>query len=60
MGPLLAIRPLTPDDIPIVTAWARQEGFTPGAGDVAIYRHTDRRAICPICPVSAWRPLQIG
>ncbi|MGA1304098.1 MAG: GNAT family N-acetyltransferase [Cyanobium sp.] len=41
----LAIRPLTPEDIPTVTAWARNEGFTPGVGDVAIYRQTDRQGL---------------
>jgi ribosomal-protein-alanine N-acetyltransferase len=41
----LTIRPLTPADIPTVTAWARQEGFAPGAGDVAIYRQTDRQGL---------------
>jgi ribosomal-protein-alanine N-acetyltransferase len=41
----LTIRPLTPRDIPTVTAWARREGFTPGAGDVAIYRQTDRQGL---------------
>jgi ribosomal-protein-alanine N-acetyltransferase len=28
-----------------VTDWARQEGFAPGAGDVAIYRQTDRQGV---------------
>lgn len=41
----LTIRPLTADDIPTVTEWARREGFTPGAGDVAIYRQTDRQGV---------------
>lgn len=41
----LQIRPLERDDITAVTDWARREGFTPGAGDVAIYRHTDRQGI---------------
>lgn len=41
----LTIRPLTPADIPTVTAWAQQEGFAPGAGDVAIYRQTDRQGL---------------
>jgi ribosomal-protein-alanine N-acetyltransferase len=39
------IRPLEPAQIPLVTAWARQEGFMPGNGDVAIYRQTDRQGI---------------
>ncbi|MFM7548683.1 MAG: GNAT family N-acetyltransferase [Cyanobium sp.] len=41
----LTIRPLSARDIATVTAWARQEGFTPGAGDVAIYRQTDRQGL---------------
>ncbi len=41
----LTIRPLTATDIPTVTGWARQEGFAPGAGDVAIYRQTDRQGL---------------
>ena len=41
----LSIRPLTPGDIPTVTGWARREGFTPGLGDVAIYRQTDRQGL---------------
>jgi ribosomal-protein-alanine N-acetyltransferase len=41
----LTIRPLTPADIPTVTAWAREEGFAPGEGDVAIYRQTDRQGL---------------
>jgi ribosomal-protein-alanine N-acetyltransferase len=45
MAPPLTIRPLTADDIPVVTGWARQEGFTPGVGDVAIYRATDRQGV---------------
>jgi ribosomal-protein-alanine N-acetyltransferase len=42
---VLHIRPLQKDDIADVTTWARQEGFAPGSGDVAIYRHTDRQGI---------------
>ena len=41
----LLIRPLTRRDIDVVTGWARAEGFTPGLGDVAIYRHTDRQGL---------------
>ena len=43
--PPFTIRPLSLPDIPFVTEWARQEGFTPGTGDVAIYRHTDRQGL---------------
>lgn len=41
----LTIRALKASDIPTVTDWARQEGFAPGAGDVAIYRQTDRQGL---------------
>jgi ribosomal-protein-alanine N-acetyltransferase len=44
-SPPFTIRPLSKRDIPFVTEWARLEGFTPGAGDVAIYRHTDRQGL---------------
>jgi ribosomal-protein-alanine N-acetyltransferase len=37
------------DDIPTVTAWARREGFSPGVGDVAIYRNTDRQGVWVAC-----------
>lgn len=43
------IRPLAADDIPTVTAWARREGFSPGVGDVAIYRNTDRQGVWVAC-----------
>jgi ribosomal-protein-alanine N-acetyltransferase len=45
MSSPLTIRPLSPAEIPTVTAWARKEGFAPGAGDVAIYRQTDRQGV---------------
>ena len=45
MPSFLRILPLETEDIPAVTTWARQEGFAPGLGDVAIYRHTDRQGI---------------
>ena len=45
MTPAFGIRPLRSADIPQVTAWARAEGFAPGQGDVAIYRHTDRQGL---------------
>lgn len=41
----LTIRPLQEADIPTITGWARQEGFAPGVGDVAIYRQTDRQGL---------------
>jgi len=44
-GDGLDIRPLSRRDIAVVTDWARVEGFTPGLGDVAIYRHTDRQGL---------------
>ena len=45
MASFLQIRPLERGDIAAVTDWARQEGFAPGSGDVAIYRQTDRQGI---------------
>lgn len=45
MDPSLTIRPLTPANLSTVTDWARAEGFTPGVGDVAIYRQTDRQGV---------------
>jgi ribosomal-protein-alanine N-acetyltransferase len=45
MASFLKIRPLEKADIPHVTAWARAENFAPGAGDIAIYRHTDRQGV---------------
>lgn len=45
MSSFLRILPLEKADIPTVTAWARQEGFAPGVGDVAIYRQTDKQGI---------------
>ncbi|WP_320674527.1 GNAT family N-acetyltransferase [Prochlorococcus sp. MIT 1341] len=41
----LTIKPLEAADIPLVTEWARQEGFAPGNGDVGIYQHTDRQGL---------------
>ncbi|MCS5691202.1 GNAT family N-acetyltransferase [Cyanobium sp. FGCU-6] len=43
------IRPLTAADISVVTAWARAEGFVPGSGDLAIYRHTDAQGLWVGC-----------
>ncbi len=45
MESFLKIRSLKAKDIPFITQWSRIEGFTPGAGDVAIYRHTDRQGV---------------
>jgi [ribosomal protein S18]-alanine N-acetyltransferase len=45
MSSLLRITPLGRRWVPLVTSWARSEGFTPGAGDVMIYRHTDRQGL---------------
>jgi ribosomal-protein-alanine N-acetyltransferase len=40
-----SIRPLRRQDIPTVVGWAREAGFCPGLGDVAVYRHTDRQGL---------------
>ncbi|QEY31105.1 N-acetyltransferase [Synechococcus sp. RSCCF101] len=45
MTSFLRIQPLRERDIRTVTDWARLEGFAPGVGDVAIYRHTDRQGL---------------
>ena len=45
MNPLFQIRPISSIDIPIITEWARTEGFAPGVGDVNIYRNTDKQGI---------------
>ncbi len=39
------IRPLDSDHISLLTEWARIEGFTPGIGDVSIYKNTDNQGI---------------
>lgn len=41
----LRIKELEPQQIPLITQWARDEGFAPGVGDVEIYRHTDRQGV---------------
>lgn len=45
MASPFTIRPLTSADIATVTGWARREGFAPGAGDLSIYRQTDRQGL---------------
>ena len=45
MASFLRILPLNKADVPVVTGWARRQGFAPGLGDVAIYRQTDRQGI---------------
>ncbi len=39
------ILPLKEKDIAIVTEWAKSAGFTPGIGDINIYRHTDQQGL---------------
>ncbi len=41
----LVIRNLEESDIQKVTYWAAQEGFSPGLGDVNIYKNTDRQGL---------------
>jgi ribosomal-protein-alanine N-acetyltransferase len=36
-------------DLPLVTEWARREGFCPGIGDAGIYRHTDAAGVWVGC-----------
>ncbi len=45
MSNYFSIRPLESPQIPLVSNWARQEGFAPGDGDVSIYQHTDRQGL---------------
>ena len=45
MASFLKIRPLERAEVPLITEWARQEGFAPGKGDVGIYRQTDRQGL---------------
>ena len=49
MASFLKIRPLARADVPLITDWARQEGFAPGKGDVGIYRQTDRQGLWVGC-----------
>ena len=49
MASYLKIRPLARADVPLITEWARQEGFAPGKGDVGIYRQTDRQGLWVGC-----------
>ena len=42
---MLEIKPIRRDDIPDVIKWAREEGFSPGIGDINIYRQTDRQGV---------------
>jgi len=41
-GSTYTIRPMRAADLPLVTEWARQEGFCPGPDDVAILSRADR------------------
>ena len=49
MASFLKIRTVMRSDVPLITEWARREGFAPGKGDVAIYRQTDRQGIWVGC-----------
>jgi len=49
MASFLKIRAVSRDDVPLITDWARHEGFAPGKGDVGIYRQTDRQGIWVGC-----------
>jgi ribosomal-protein-alanine N-acetyltransferase len=41
----LIIRPARAFDIPEIVRWARNEDFSPGFGDVDIYRNTDKQGV---------------
>tara|TARA_Y100001968_G_scaffold69693_1_gene60825 strand:- start:5699 stop:6589 length:891 start_codon:yes stop_codon:yes gene_type:complete len=45
MNSIFKIEPLQSDDISIITEWLRIEGFTPGLGDLNIYRNTDKQGL---------------
>ncbi len=45
MSSLFNIRSLNDSDVSMVTYWARNEGFSPGLGDVAIYKNTDKQGL---------------
>ena len=49
MNSEFTIRTVLPVDIPVINDWARSEGFAPGAGDIGIYRQTDRQGIWTGC-----------
>ncbi|MGC6483877.1 MAG: GNAT family N-acetyltransferase [Synechococcus sp.] len=49
MTSFFRIRTVTRRDVPLITAWARREGFAPGKGDVTIYRQTDRQGLWVGC-----------
>ena len=39
------IRALEDSDVSMVTYWSRNEGFSPGLGDVSIYKNTDKQGL---------------
>tara|TARA_Y100001968_G_C19406668_1_gene744033 strand:+ start:376 stop:1269 length:894 start_codon:yes stop_codon:yes gene_type:complete len=43
--PSFKIRTLNEEDIDLVTSWAKKENFSPGLGDLSIYRNTDNQGI---------------
>ena len=49
MNATFRIRTVEQTDVPLINDWARREGFAPGAGDVGIYRQTDRQGIWTAC-----------
>ena len=49
MNATFRIRTVEQTDVPLINDWARREGFAPGAGDVGIYRQTDRQGIWTGC-----------
>ena len=49
MNSTFNIRPIETDDIPLLTDWARLEGFSPGTGDVTVYKNTDNQGIWVGC-----------
>tara|TARA_Y100001968_G_scaffold327647_1_gene373112 strand:+ start:729 stop:1619 length:891 start_codon:yes stop_codon:yes gene_type:complete len=49
MNSAFYIRPVSKEEVPLLTKWARDESFAPGIGDVDIYRNTDKQGVWVGC-----------
>tara|TARA_Y100001968_G_scaffold59441_2_gene50475 strand:+ start:4127 stop:5017 length:891 start_codon:yes stop_codon:yes gene_type:complete len=49
MDSTFSIRKIRSEDINLLTSWAKNEGFSPGIGDVSIYSNTDSQGIWVGC-----------
>ena len=58
-----SIRLISINEIPVVTNWARLEGFSPGMDDVSIYRNTDKQGLWVAClddkPINPYKELYL-